>query len=81
MNASNAAYAPSDLLSVRFLKSLALSFLVPTQWQPWAIFRLRGLVVYTIPSTILERFSCVQLSWRVKCSLSMAKLVRWSLAL
>jgi len=42
MNASNAAYAPSDLLSVPFLKSLAFSFLVPTQWQPWATFRLRG---------------------------------------
>jgi len=30
MNASNTAYAPSDLLSVRFLKSLASSRLVPT---------------------------------------------------
>lgn len=72
MNASNAAYAPSDLLSVLFLKSLAFSFLVPTPMAAVGdISGCGGLVVYTIPSTILERFSSVQLSLRVKCSLSM----------
>ena len=61
MNASNPAYTPSDLLSVRFLKSL-VSFSRPGLYMAAAgEIPFAGLVVYTIPSTVLERFSSLQL--------------------
>jgi hypothetical protein len=60
MNASNPAYTPSGLLSVRFLKSL-VSFSHPGSMAAAGEIPFAGLVVYTIPSTVLERFSSLQL--------------------
>src|SRR6476646_7909721 len=63
MNASNPAYTPSDLLSVRFLKSL-VSFSRPGLYMAAAgEIPFVGLVVYTIPSTESKVLSRLVTFW------------------